>query len=288
MRSSFIAATLAACATPAFAQSGEAALPDPNDRSDTFTIGAGAAFIPDYEGSDDYRLIPAAAVRGRVSGISFFSRGTYLYVDAIARGDSNIEFDAGPIAGVRFNRTGKIKDVRVRRIDERNKAIEVGGFVGLSAHGLTNPYDVLSVRLDAVKDIGNAHESTVVTPSIEFGTPLSRSFYVGASLSADFVGEGFADYYFSVSPADSFATFVPVGGLFSVGIPPYDADGGYKGWKLGLLGNYALSGDLTRGLSLFATGSYGRLAGDFRRSPIVADRGSAAQWMGAVGLGYTF
>lgn len=272
------AAALAALATPAFAQSAEAPLPDPNDQSDTFTIGAGVGFVPDYEGSDDYRIIPAAAVRGRVGGISFFSRGTFLYADLIARGDSKIELDAGPIVGLRFNRTGKIKDNAVDALPERDKAIEVGGFVGLTAHGLTNPYDALSFRLDVVKDVGGAHGSTIISPAIDFGTPLSRTFYVGASLSADWAGEDYADYYFSVSPSDALDS----------GLAPFDADGGFKGWKLGLIANQSLTGDLTHGLSLFATGSYGKLSGDFKRSPIVSDRGSASQWMGAVGLGYTF
>ena len=276
------AAALLAGATPAFAQADASAtpapLPDPNDRSDTFTIGAGIGVVPDYEGSNDYRLIPAAALRGRVGGISFSTRSTYLYGDLVPRGAGKVELDAGPIVGVRLNRTGKIKDDVVARLPDRKAAIEVGGFVGASLHGLTNPYDSLSVRLDVVKDVGNGHGSTVITPTLDFATPLSRTLYVGASLSADFVGGGYADEYFSISPADSLAS----------GLRSFDADGGYKGWKTGLLVNQSLSGDLTKGLSLFGTGSYGRLAGDFRRSPIVADRGSATQWFGAIGLGYTF
>ena len=274
----FAATAMLAVANPAVAQSSEAALPDPNDRSDNFTIGAGVGLVPDYEGSDDYRIIPAVAVRGRVNGISFSTRGTYLYVDLIPRGAGKIDIDAGPIVGVRLNRTRKIKDDAVDRLPERNAAIEVGGFAGVTAHGLTNPYDMLSVRVDVVKDVANGHESSVVTPTIEFGTPLSRTFYVGASLSADWVGGGYADSYYSITPADTLAS----------GLRTYDADGGYKGWKAGLLANQSLSGDLTRGLSLFGTVNYGRLAGDFKRSPIVADRGSATQWFGAIGLGYSF
>lgn len=273
-----LAVALLATCTPAFAQSTSAPLPDPNDRSDSVTIGAGVGFLPDYEGSNDYRLIPAVAARGQVGGVAFFTRATYLYVDLVPRGSGKLELDAGPIVGVRLNRTGKIKDDAVDRLPERKAAIEVGGFVGMTAHGLTNPYDALSVRLDVVKDVANGHESTVVSPSIEFGTPLSRTLYVGASLSADWVGGGYADTYYSITPADALAS----------GLSTYDADGGYKGWKAGLLANHSLTGDLTHGLSLFGTASYGRLAGDFKRSPIVADRGSASQWFGAIGLGYTF
>ena len=265
-------------ATPAFAQSTDGALPDPNDQSDTVTIAAGGAYLPDYEGSDDYRLIPAAALRGRVSGISFFTRATYLYVDFIPRGDSKLEFDAGPIVGVRLNRTGKIKDNFVDRLPERNKAIEVGGFAGATYHGLTNPYDALSVRLDVVKDIGNAHKSTVFTPTIDFGTPLSRTTYVGLSLSADWAGGGYADYYYSITPADALTS----------GLSAFDADGGFKNWRVGLLANQSITGDLLGGLSLFGTASYSKLSGDFKRSPIVSDRGSSSQWLAALGLAYTF
>jgi outer membrane scaffolding protein for murein synthesis (MipA/OmpV family) len=94
------------------------------------------------------------------------------------------------------------------------------------------------------------------------------------------VSNKYADYYFSISPADSAAT----GGL----LPVFDADGGMKHWKIGLLLNQSLSGDLLHGLSIFGTANYFRLVGDFKRSPIVSDRGSASQWLLAGGLAYTF
>lgn len=278
LRSLTVAAALLA-GSPALAQQADPPpLPDPNDQSDTFTIGAGAAYLPDYEGSDDYRIIPAAAIRGRVSGISFYTRATYLYVDFIKRGDGPLEFDLGPIVGARLNRTGKIKDDLVDALPERDTAIEVGGFAGVTYHGLTNPYDALSFRVDVVKDVGGAHESTLVTPTIDFGTPLSRSFYVGLSASAELAGGEYADYYYSITPADSVASTLPV----------YDADGGFKSWRLGILGNYALSGDLTHGWSIFGLGSYTKLSGDFADSPIVDLRGSSSQWLAALGVAYTF
>lgn len=265
-------------ATPVLAQGTDTPLPDPNDQSDTFTIGAGGAYVPDYEGSDDYRFIPAAAIRGRVSGIQFFTRATYLYVDFIPRGDGAVEFDLGPIVGARLNRTGKVDDDFVDALPERKTAIEVGGFAGVTYHGLTNPYDSLSFRLDVVKDVGGAHESTLVTPTIDFGTPVSRYTYVGLSLSAEWAGGKYADYYYSISPGASLAS----------GLPAYDADGGLKHWRIGALVNQSLSGDLTKGFSLFGTGSYTKLTGDFKDSPIVDLRGSSSQWLAAVGLAYTF
>lgn len=279
-----ICGLVAAClASPALAQSTGSgpALPSPEEiaAKDSLTIGLGAAITPDYEGSDDYRIIPAGAIRGKVSGISFSTRGSYLYVDVIPA-HGNLDFDAGPIVGVRLNHRTHIKDNIVELLPRRKTAIEVGGFAGVSFHGLTNPYDTLALRLDVLHDVGSAHKSTVVSPNLEFSTPLSRTTYVGASLGAEFVGNKYADYYFSISPADSFAT----GGVLS----PFNADGGMKNWKAGLLLNQSLSGDLLHGFSIFGAGQYSRLVGDFKRSPIVSQRGSANQWIGALGLAYTW
>ena len=162
----------------------------------------------------------------------------------------------------------------------RKTAIEVGAFAGVSFHGLTNPYDTLAFHVDVLHDVGSAHKSTTVSPNLQFSTPLSRITYVGANIGAEFVGNKYADYYFSISPTDSIAT----GGV----LPPFNADGGMKNWKAGLLLNQSLSGDLLHGLSLFGVGQYSRLVGDFRRSPIVSQRGSAGQWIGALGLAYSW
>ena len=279
MRRSFLAAVTAAfLSSPALAQSTAPPLPDPNDRSDTVTIGGGVGIVPDYEGSDDYSFIPAAFARGRVGGFDFFTRATWLYVDLIKRGEGKTDFDLGPIAGVRLNRRKNVDDEFVDRLPTLDAAIEVGGFAGVSFHGLTNPYDALSFRVDVLKDVGGAHKSTVITPTVDFGTPLSRQLYVGASVSMEWAGGGYADYYYSISPEDALAS----------GLPVYDADGGLKHWRLGLIANHSITGDLTGGLSIFGAGGYTKLTGDFKDSPIVDLRGSSSQWFGALGLAYTW
>lgn len=274
----FLFAAVAACSTPALAQQ-QQPLPSPEEinAGNSFTVAGGGGIIPDYEGSDDYKFIPAAAIRGKVGNISFTTRGLYLYVDVI-NSSGKVDFDVGPIAGVRLNRTSKIKDDIVNLLPDRKTAVEVGGFVGVSFKGLTNPYDSLGVRLDVVKDVASAHQSTTFSPNLEFSTPLSRSFYVVASVSAEFVSNRFADYYFSVSPAEATLS----------GLPAFNAGGGMKNWKTGLLANYSLSGDLRHGLSIFGMGNYSRLVGDFKQTPIVSQRGSASQWLGAIGLAFTW
>ena len=274
-----IAAAALVAAAPAYGQDPTGPdLPDVEQAGNSFTIGLGVATTADYEGADEQKLIPGGFIRGKVGGISFITRGLSLYVDVISAGTDSIDWDFGPIVGVRLNRTGDVKDAAVDKLPELDTAIEVGAFGGVSFKGLTNPYDSLSLRVDYVTDVGGAHESSIISPSLDFSTPLSQTLFAGASFGVDFVGDGYADYYFSIDPAGAIAS----------GLPVYDADGGMKSWKVGMLLNQSLSGDLRRGWSLFATGNYSRLVGDFADSPIVDDRGSASQWFGAVGVGYTF
>lgn len=281
MRSIHVVAAAAAAllSAPALAQDAEAPLPDPETAGDNWTVALGVGYTPDYSGSDDYRIIPAAAVRGKIGSVSISTKSTYLYADFVPRGDK-IDFDAGPIIGLRLNRSGKIEDDVVDLLPERKKAIELGGFAGVSLHNVTNPYDSLSFRIDLLHDVADAHESTVVSPNVSFSTPLSRKTYASASVGLDFVSNKFADYYYSVTPAESVLT----GGA----LLPFNADGGMKDWNAGLLVNQSITGDLTGGLSIFGTANYTRLVGDFKRSPLVSERGSASQWLVAAGLAYTF
>jgi outer membrane protein len=277
-------ALLATLATPALAQSTDAApapastLPDPNDNSDQLTIGVGGALLPDYTGSNDYRLTPALVVRGRVHGISFTTQGTSLEVNLIPRGRDKFSLSAGPIVGLGLNRNGKIKDPVVALLPKRKKAIELGGFVGASLHGLTNPYDALGAKVAVTHDVGGAHRSTIVSPSVDFSTPVSRSTFVGLSAGLDFVSSRFAQYYFGVTPVEATLS----------GLPAYAPRGGLKDWKVNLLAVHSLNGNLLHGLSIAGTLGYSRLQGDFKRSPLVAQRGTAGQWLGALGLGYSF
>jgi outer membrane scaffolding protein for murein synthesis (MipA/OmpV family) len=270
---------LAAWLLPFFFASAAAAQDVVDDGGDNFTIGLGGAYAPSYDGSDDYVLTGAGLLRGRVSGFNFYSRATALYFDVIREAPSApVNFELGPMANVRFDRSNRIKDDQVEALGELDTAIELGGFAGLTKNGLFHEYDLLTVRLDVYHDVTDTHDSTVWAPNLEYGTPLSTTVFVGLGLSAEHVGGGFADTYYTVTPAGAVAS----------GLPAYDLDGGWKNWRGTLLGTWSLSGDLRRGFALFAVGSYARLLGDFKDSPIVSEAGDADQFFGALGVSYTF
>ena len=252
--------------------------------SNVLTVGIGAAVIPSYEGSDDYRVIPVPQLRGKVSDFAFWTRGPSLYFDVIPNRGQDIDLQLGPVAGVRFDRSSRknIKDAAVRALGERDKAVELGGFVGIGKTGVfTSAYDNLSVRVAVTKDVAGAHESFIVTPAIEYFTPLSTRSFVGLGVSADYVGKKYGRYYYDVDAAGALAS----------GLPEYSRAGDGSGFKkvgVNLTGGLSLSGDIRKGWALFALGGYSRMLGDYADSPIVSIAGSRNQWIGAVGVGYTF
>ena len=273
-----LALPLAALVTiPAYAQDQPA---DPY--RDTVTVGAGVAAVPDYEGSNDYRIVPVPAAIGAIKGYGFVLAGNQLSIDLIKDEPGPVwDFQAGPIAQLNFNRSssGNIDDLRVRALGKRATAVELGGYVGIGKTGvLTSPYDKLSVTLGYRHDVSDVHDSGIWNPSITYFTPLSHKAAIGLFASADIVERGYAQTYYSVSAAQSLAS----------GLPVYAAGGGLKNWTLGAIGSYSLTGDLLHGVKLVAGGTYGRIEGDIARSPLVAIAGSRDQWLGTLGLAYTF
>ena len=263
-------------ASPAFAQ-------DAGPRHDddySLTVGAGGAYLPSYEGSDDYIATPIGVAFGKVAGFDFSTRGTSLTIDLVRDGpDAGITFGLGPVGNLRLDRTSRIKDPQVRALGEFDRAIEVGGFASIGKNGVFHDYDKLTLTVQYLTDVSDTHDSHVLTPRLTYETPLSTRTYVMLSAEADRVGDGYAGTYFGITPAGALAS----------GLAPYGLDGGWKNMRFSLIAAQTLTGDLRdRGLSLFGGISYSRLLGDFKRSPIVADAGDADQYLVAVGLAYSF
>jgi len=249
---------------------------------ETVTVGVLGGALPDYEGSKGYRLYPVPVALGSVKGHGFALAGNQLTVDLIAdKPGPNWDFQAGPIANLNIERSSRndIADPRVRALGSRSVALELGGFVGLGKTGvLTSPYDKLSVSLSYRHDVTGVHNSGIWQPGARYDMPLSAKVAVSLYGSAEIAESGYARTYYSISAADNRAS----------GLNIYDAKGGLKNWNVALMGSYSLIGNVQHGLKLVATGGYGRMAGSIERSPLVQVAGSPDQWLGAIGLAYTF
>ncbi len=284
---SLTAAAAMALATPALAQTSEPmtapATPAPDAPADTsrITIGIGAATLPDYEGADSNSITPGAVAIGKIKGFDFFTRGTQLYVNLIpSDGGVGMNYELGVIGGVRMDRTNRVDNLQVRALGKLDTAYELGGYVGIGKTGvITSDFDTVTARVAFVHDVSGTYDSYVITPQINYTTPLSYTTLVSFGASADYVGKGYGRTYFGVTPI----------GALSSGLRVYDIDdSGFKRLNLSFFALQSLSGDLRRGFGVGAGVLYGKMLGKYKDSPIVSDVGDADQWAGAVGLTYTF
>ena len=251
-----------------------------NTSGNTLTIGAGAAYMPTYQGSNDYVLTPVVAARGQYHGISFFTRGAQLFVDLVPTPPGPTwDFAAGPVLSADLNRVGRVGDAQVRALGKRKIALEAGGYVGIGKTGvITSDYDSLSLRVSYIHDVGNVHGSYIVTPALDYSTPLSKKVLVGLTVSADYAGAGYAHTYYDVDAAGSLRS----------GLPVFSAGKGWQDFTIGGIAGFSLSGDLRHGAILVVGAGYSRMEGDFAASPVTRIAGNPNQFYGAVGVGYTF
>src|SRR3546814_6986026 len=89
----------------AAAQDADAPLSGPAP-DDTVTVGLGLAYVPDYEGSDDYRTAIGPGAIGSVGGFALTLAGNRASLDLVRNASGpGWDFQAGPIAVVNFNRS---------------------------------------------------------------------------------------------------------------------------------------------------------------------------------------
>jgi MipA family protein len=252
------------------------------DGGDFVIAGVGLTTMPRHEGSDDYQLLPMPGMIGEVSGRGFMLLGNRASLDLVSmKMGRRWRVTLGPVGALGLNRThlSSVKDARIRALGRVGAALELGGAIGAVGHGvLTSDFDRLAVSLAARHDVAGGHGGTIVEPAISYLAPLGRRTLILLAIQADHADDRYAGAYFTVSPAQSAAS----------GLPAFSARAGWKNATLGLAVNRSLTGDLTHGLSLVAGGAWTRLLGDFAASPVTSTAGARDQWMGGLGLAWTF
>jgi len=252
----------------------------PEDRN-SLVLGLGGGIAPEYEGADDYGFQPGGVIQGKVDGFDFQVRGPNIYVDLLRDApESRWNLIAGPVAQVRFERNSRndIDDPRVAALGTRDTAVELGGYVGIGRKGFLIPPASLTFDLAFVRDVAGAHDSFILTPGVALSSPLSQRSFARLGVTADYVGKGYGRTYFDVAALPN-----------PDALPAYATRGsGLKSIGTTFLLTHDLGGDNRKGWALFGLAGYKRLLGQYARSPIVRDAGSADQFLGIAGIAYAF
>lgn len=247
---------------------------------DYLIVGLGGVYMPSYRGSDDYTITPFPIVKGELGGIGINPRAGGIALDLIPDADdAKIGFSFGPTVTYSANRARGIKDRVVRAAGKLNEAVEVGATAGITGYKLLNPYDSLTLSADVRWDVAKAYKGMIWTPNLTYTTPLSKGSFVALNVGARHVDGKYARYYYSVTPGQSFAS----------GLPTYNARKGWESITAGLAGAYDLDGNLLNGgFSVFAGVAYTKMLNDAKDTPYTSLRGDDNQWLGGVGVAYTF
>ena len=249
---------------------------------DYLTIGIGLGLVPSYSGSDDYVLFPLPLIQASYAGIDINPRPAGLALDFIPDPETGPRLSGGVVVTLNRDRVDNIEDEIVASYGELDTAVEVGPTAGISVPALLNPYDSLTFNVDAAWDVAGAHNGRNISPSITYFTPLSRGMAASLSFSASHIDDDYADYYYSVPQIN---TLLPDADV----LPGFQASGGFERIGANVLVAFDLNGDITDGgFSIVGIGGYSSLLNDAKRSPFTSIRGDADQWLGAVGIGYTF
>jgi MipA family protein len=247
---------------------------------DYLVVGLGVASVPSYEGSNDSAIIGAGGITGRIAGIGIGARSGGISLDFVPdQQDSRIAFGLGPVARWRGNRTAHIVDPVVASLGKLKGTIEVGVAGSLTVKRLITPVDTLTFSADIRWDATGNGAGQVVSTSVSYFTPVSKAAVFGLSAASDIIDTQYANYNFSVSPAGSLAS----------GLPVFTAKGGLKTIGLRGFAGYDLDGNLRNG-GLAVVGGFGwsRLYGSAAQTPLTSIRGSASQWLFGAGMAYTF
>lgn len=248
---------------------------------DFLIVGAGVAVVPSYEGSDDLVATPAGAVAGRIGGIGINARSFGLALDLIPDADrkGGIGFTLGPVVRYRTNRSGRIVDDVVAKLGKLKGVVEAGVVVGIDAKKVFNSYDSLSFSVDLRWDVSGRGSGLIVAPGLSYLTPVSKGIAVGGALSANFIDNRYANYNFSISPAGSLAS----------GLPVYTAKGGLKDIGVGAFTAFDLNGNFLDGGPAIGLGAmYSRLFNSAADSPVTSIRGRRGQLIFGAAASYTF
>jgi len=234
-----------------------------------WTVGAGVAVVPDYQGSEDHKVRPYWLVRAR----DLYDPNTYLTI----RGP-NLKSNLLPHKNFRLGfssqyirKRGDVDNDQVDAMKNTNNGYLVGLVLGYDFR-LENKSIVgfeLDSRWDVEDDIGG-----LFTLRAHYRTRLGGPWGLRTSVESTYASKDFMSEYFDVSAEDAGRS----------GLDTFSADDGIKDVSL----NVGLIYRFNKNWSSAGSLRYTRLLNDAADSPVVDDAGDPNQLGAALVVNYRF
>lgn len=214
------------------------------ERKWALSIGVGAGFAPDYEGSNDYEFGFGPSISASWRDIIFY-KGKSLGANIIRRGD----LKAGLIVAKATGRDDDDND-KLEGLGDVDGGLEVGGFVSYK----NKPW---RFKAEARQEVDSGHEGALVELSVGTDLPLAKPL-VYVELGTTWASDDYMESFFGIDAQQS----------ANSGLQSHDAEAGIKDVNLSVSIGYPISKRWRIGAML----EYKRLLGDAADSPIVDDK----------------
>ena len=228
-----------------------------------YSIGAGVGFVPDYEGSEDYKFAPLPYFSAQ------WNNGRYVRLDGNALKVNllaNDTWSLGPVLQYRGERDDDVDNNRVSKMDKIDTAVEAGAFMGYN-------YDSWDISFQLATDVSGEHDGMLATARTGYTFNNDKmSTRVGASVT--YADDDYMDTYFSVDAKDAIRS----------GLKKYKAESGVKDVGVDLTLFYTMN----ENWAVRGTAAYIALLEDAKDSPIVDDEGESGQFMAMLVAIYNF
>jgi outer membrane protein len=229
-------------------------------------IGAGMGWVPDYDGSDNYRftIIPILDVRYKEVWRLNGSRFTYSVVRA-GNKDGKGELEVGPLVNLHFGRSESDNKALVG-LGDIPTTVDVGGFVAYRRKSLL-------LELDVRQALGAA-QGLQVRFTAGHGIFKSGQFGLGLGLRAKYLSKKAMQTNFGITPQQAANS--------AKGFSAFEAGAGVSEVTINLLGGLRLN-DKVRIMGLLSAGN---LYGSAADSPLVTG-GTGSRFQVIAGTGIT-
>ena len=235
----------------------------------SFTVGAGAGFAPDYEGSEDYEAVPLWNLRAT----NLYHPETYVQVVG-PRLLSNLLPDDHWRLGITGQFIKERDDVENNQVDDL-KSVDASVMLGLIAgyDFLATPQNDLVLEVEGRQDVASDN-GFLGTIRGRYGSRLAERWRFDSLLSTTWASEDYMSSYFGIDASDAARS----------GLDQYNADEGFKDVSVGASLTYRfLENWSATGIGLFT-----RLIGDAEESPVVDDVGDENQLFAGALVNYRF
>ncbi|TAE80474.1 MAG: MipA/OmpV family protein [Alphaproteobacteria bacterium] len=234
-------------------------------------VAAGAIYLPEYDGSEEYQAIPALAGQVNKGNYYLALRG----LQAMANVVDSSQFNAGPMLQFRFGRDGEgIDNAAIAALRPVDDAVEFGGFASWIERGLWHQGDNLELTAELLQDVANGHGGYLGEVGATYFTPVTQRLRYSVNGFLNYQSQDYMDSYFTVD-ADNAARS---------GMRTHDAQAGFNSFSIGNQLFYSFDANW----GLMGLVNYTRFIADAASSPIIEDNGTPDQFLSVLAVTYRF